>query len=109
MSHTKAVQFGRRRLRVAGLMSGTSADGVDAAIVDIGPRGVKLLAFETFPHPPALRRQIFGLFDPGKARIDDLCHLNFVLGEAFAAALVRLARKSGVGLESKPSAGINSP
>jgi len=81
-------------------MSGTSADGVDVAIVDIGPRGVKLLAFETFPHPPALRRRIFGLFDPRKARIGDLCHLNFVLGEAFAAALVRLARKSGVRLES---------
>ena len=100
MSRKGVPQFGRRRLRVAGLMSGTSADGVDVAIVDIGPRGVKLLAFETFPHPPALRRQIFGLFDPGKARIDDLCHLNFVLGEAFAAALVRLARRSGVGLES---------
>jgi len=77
-------------------MSGTSADGVDAAIVDIGPRGVRLLAFETFPHPPALRRRIFALFDPAKARVDDLCHLNFVLGEAFAAALLRLARKSGI-------------
>jgi len=81
-------------------MSGTSADGVDVAIVDIGPRGVKLLAFEMFPHPPALRRQIFGLFDPGKARIDDLCHVNFVLGEAFAAALIRLARRSGIALGS---------
>jgi len=92
--------FGRRRLRVAGLMSGTSADGVDAAIVDIGPRGVHLVAFETFPHPPDLRRRIFKLFDPAQARVDDLCHLNFVLGEAFAAAVVRLARKSGVPLAS---------
>jgi anhydro-N-acetylmuramic acid kinase len=81
-------------------MSGTSADGVDAAIVDIGPRGVKLLAFETFPHPPALRRKIFALFDPAKARIDDLCHLNFVLGEAFASAVIRLARRCGIALAS---------
>ncbi|MCX5656034.1 MAG: anhydro-N-acetylmuramic acid kinase [Planctomycetota bacterium] len=100
MTHTSVPQFGRRRLRVAGLMSGTSADGVDAAIVDIGPRGVKLLAFETFPHPPALRRLIFALFDPAKARIDDLCHLNFVLGEAFASAVIRLARRSGIALAS---------
>jgi len=87
-------------MRVAGLMSGTSADGVDAAIVDIGPRGIELLAFETFPHPAALRRQIFALFDPARARIDDLCHLNFRLGEAFAAAVIRLARKSRIALGS---------
>lgn len=96
MTPVLARAFGRRRLRVAGLMSGTSADGVDAAIVDIGPRGVHLVAFETFPHPPDLRQQIFKLFDPAQARVDDLCHLNFVLGEAFAAAVLRLARKSGV-------------
>ena len=100
MTRTSVPKFGRRRLRVAGLMSGTSADGVDVAIVDIGPRGVELLAFETFPHPPALRQQIFGLFDPARARIDDLCHLNFVLGEAFAAAVIRLARKSRIALGS---------
>jgi anhydro-N-acetylmuramic acid kinase len=102
----------KRRLRVAGLMSGTSADGIDAAIVDITaptsrraamgtwrPR-VDLLAFQTFPHPPALRRQIFALFDADKARVDDLCHLNFVLGEAFAQAILRLARKSRIPLAS---------
>jgi len=105
VTRTSVPQFGRRRLRVAGLMSGTSADGVDVAIVDIGPRGVKLLAFETFPHPPALRRQIFALFDPASARIDDLCHLNFRLGEAFASALMRLARKSGITLKSIGVAG----
>ena len=105
MTRTSVPQFGRRRLRVAGLMSGTSADGVDVAIVDIGPRGVKLLAFETFPHPLALRRQIFALFDPASARIDDLCHLNFRLGEAFASALMRLARKSGITLKSIGVAG----
>jgi anhydro-N-acetylmuramic acid kinase len=81
-------------------MSGTSADGVDAAIVDIGPRGAHLVAFETFPHPPDLRRRIFNLFNPAAARIDDLCHLNFVLGEVFAAAVVRLAERSGVPLTS---------
>ncbi len=97
---------GRRPMRVAGLMSGTSADGVDVAIVDIGPRGphrsanVTLVAFDTFRHPPALRQQIFDLFDPSKARIDALCHLNFVLGEVFAEAVIRLARKRGIPLES---------
>ncbi|MBM4018271.1 MAG: anhydro-N-acetylmuramic acid kinase [Planctomycetes bacterium] len=89
-----------RRMRVAGLMSGTSADGVDAAIVDIGPRGVRLVAFRTFPHPPALKRRIFSLFDPATARVDDLCRLNFALGEVFASAVVRLAKRAGVRLAS---------
>jgi anhydro-N-acetylmuramic acid kinase len=93
-------------------MSGTSADGVDVAIVDIrrpagcrlpagrGLGGVELLAFQTLPYPADLRRQIFALFDPRTARVDDLCHLNFVLGEVFADALARVARRSGIALES---------
>ena len=96
-------------MRVAGLMSGTSADGVDVAIVDIGPRdrgprgheiSVRLRAFRTFPHPAALRRRIFAIFDPETARVDDLCDLNFALGEAFASALIRLSRRSGIPLGS---------
>ena len=38
---------GKRQLRVAGLMSGTSADGVDVAIVDLDGRRVEVLAFDT--------------------------------------------------------------
>jgi len=82
--------------RVAGLMSGTSADGVDVAITDIGPRGVEVVAFGTVAYPASLRRRIFRLFDPGTARIDDLCHLNFVLGEVFAGALLRVCGKSAI-------------
>jgi anhydro-N-acetylmuramic acid kinase len=90
-------------------MSGTSADGVDVAIVDIGPRdrglrgheiGVRLRAFHTFPYPASLRRRIFAIFDPETARVDDLCDLNFALGEAFASALIRLSRRSGIPLGS---------
>ena len=90
----------KKTLRVAGLMSGTSADGVSAAIADIGPRGIRLLAFHTFPYPPALRRRIFRLFQPRTSRVDDICHMNFVLGEVFAEAVARLAHKSGMRLDS---------
>ena len=100
MNGPHAKRLAKRRLRVAGLMSGTSADGVDAAIVDIGPRGVHLVAFDTFPHPRAVREQIFQCFDPSTARVDDLCHLNFVLGEVFADAVIHLADESGVPLRS---------
>ena len=90
----------RSTLRVAGLMSGTSADGVDCAIVDLSPSSLRLRAFDTFPYPPRVRRQLFDLFDHSRARVDDLCHLNFLLGELFAQALIRLARSHRIPLRS---------
>ena len=77
-------------------MSGTSADGVDVAITGIGPRGVEVVAFGTVAYSASLRRRIFRLFDPETARIDDLCHLNVVLGEVFADALLRVCRKYSI-------------
>jgi len=76
-------------------MSGTSADGVDAAIVDLDGRRVRVVAFATYPYPPSVRRALFRLFDPA-GRVDELCRMNFVLGELFAEALLRLARDAGV-------------
>jgi anhydro-N-acetylmuramic acid kinase len=88
------------KMRVVGLMSGTSADGVDAAVVEINRGKVWLLAFDTFAYPAALRRQILGLCRPESARLDDICHYNFVLGEVFADAVFKLCSKSGISLGS---------
>jgi len=91
---------GRKRLRVAGLMSGTSADGVDVAIVDIAGRHVEVVAFDMQPYPAKLRERIFQLFRPDTSHVDDICHMNFVLGEVFAEAVLETARKKRVPLES---------
>jgi anhydro-N-acetylmuramic acid kinase len=84
------------RRTVIGLMSGTSLDGIDAALVEISGNGrdaaVQLLAFATYPFPPALRERVFRLFDPASARIDEICRLDFLLGELFAAAALELLR-----------------
>ena len=90
----------KKTLRVVGLMSGTSADGVSVAIVDIGPTGVKVLAHDTYPYPLAVRRQVFSLFSPDTGHVDGICRTNFVLAELFAGAVVRLAAKSGIRLRS---------
>ena len=99
----RGTKSASRERIVVGLVSGTSADGVDAAIVDIdessGPVA-RLLAFDVFPYPPALRRSVLKLFDPESARLDDICHYNFVLGEVFADAIVKLCNKSGISLNS---------
>jgi anhydro-N-acetylmuramic acid kinase len=91
---------GKGKLRVVGLMSGTSADGIDAAVVEIDSQKVRLLAFDTFAYPAALRRRVLDLCRPESARLDDICHYNFVLGEVFADAVVKLCSKSGISLSS---------
>ena len=70
-------------------MSGTSADGIDAVLVDLWGSGestrYKVLSFNTTPLPSDLRREVFALFAED-ASLDALCRVNFALGEAFATA-----------------------
>jgi len=82
---------------VLGLLSGTSADGVDAALVRIRGRGLEtnceILAFETTPFPPRHREAILGL---GTANAETICRYNYILGELFAEAALALLKKAGV-------------
>lgn len=85
---------------VIGLMSGTSVDGVDAALVRVhgGGPGVKidLLHFATYPFTSEAREAIFPLFRPESTRVDQICRMNFVLGELFADASLRLIADAGL-------------
>jgi len=91
---------------VIGLMSGTSADGVDAALVawPDGPetRPFELLAFEETPFEPALQQRIHRLAAgrlPGAEVLRELAALDVALGERFAAAARAVAERAGVPLE----------
>jgi anhydro-N-acetylmuramic acid kinase len=90
----------KRRRRVVGIMSGTSVDGIDAALVEIEGSGaearVHLEAFRTYPFPAATRTKVFRLFDPRQARVDQICNLDFILGELFARAVLRLLADVGL-------------
>jgi anhydro-N-acetylmuramic acid kinase len=90
----------KSRMRIAGLMSGTSVDGVDVAIIDIDNEKVSVRAFETFPYSATLRRDILQLCGAESCNIADVCHLNFVLGEVFAESVLKLCKKSGIGLNT---------
>lgn len=81
-------------------MSGTSVDGIDVAIIDWDGRRVTTVAHATYAYPAAVRKDIFQLFDPNVARIDELCHMNFVIGELFADALLKLCRGKRVPIDS---------
>ncbi len=87
-----------------GLMSGTSADGVDAALVEIVDHGlstrIELIAFNTFHFEEELRLRIFNLFDPETSSVDEICQLNFLLGERFAEAALSLVEKACVSMDT---------
>lgn len=87
-------------MKVIGLISGTSVDGIDAALVDIDGRGrdatLKLLRYETLPYPSGVPERILGLTTGGT--IKELCHLNFYLGELFSEAAGKITKLAGYSL-----------
>ncbi len=91
-------------MKVIGLMSGTSADGIDAALLEIGlgkrlPT-LRLLHFAVLPFPAGLRQRILRAADDCRGGAGELCHLNAYLGELFAKAAVSVARRAGVPMRS---------
>jgi anhydro-N-acetylmuramic acid kinase len=81
-------------VRVAGLISGTSVDGIDVAVVDIG-EGIHVVSTSTVPYPADVRAAILSVSNAA-THTGTIARLNFLLGELFAEALM----KSGVPLET---------
>jgi len=85
---------------VIGLMSGTSADGIDAALCHISGTGetlrAEVVAFRCYPFEPSIRRELMALFTP-EAPVGEVGAMNVLLGRRFAEAALDLRRESGVG------------
>jgi anhydro-N-acetylmuramic acid kinase len=82
---------------VIGLISGTSADGVDAALVKVvgdKPKRVETLAFTTLPYPAEIRKTVLEVSHDGD--IETLCWLNFALGELFAEAALKVIEVANI-------------
>ncbi len=81
---------------VAGVMSGTSADGINVALVRVQGRGfrsrLELLAHYQFPYPSEVRRAVLAAMNARSANVADLARLNFLLGDLYADA-VRTAQR----------------
>lgn len=90
--------------RIVGLISGTSADGIDAALVRVrGHVGdalapserLQLETFATFPYPNELREQLLAASLPGTGTVDLICRLNIAVGECFAQAALKIIKQVG--------------
>jgi anhydro-N-acetylmuramic acid kinase len=79
-----------------GLMSGTSMDSIDAALVELGEAKPRLIDCLQTPYPQTLRAQLMSLCQPGGNEIDRLGELDIQVAEAFAQATLTLLEKSGV-------------
>ncbi len=89
---------------VAGVMSGTSADGINVALVRIsssGPDGtsLELLGHAEFAYPAAVRRQVLAAMNAAQSSVAELARLNFLLGELYADAVIATQKKLRVKAE----------
>jgi anhydro-N-acetylmuramic acid kinase len=97
---------------VAGVMSGTSADGINVALVRISEQGlrdlpvaaggsrgrrplhtIKLVGHAEYPYPHAVRAAVLAAMNAASARVADLAQINFVLGELYAGAVLATLRR----------------
>ncbi|MBS1853606.1 MAG: anhydro-N-acetylmuramic acid kinase [Acidobacteria bacterium] len=84
---------------VAGVMSGTSADGINVALVRVSSGRTKngptfqLLGHAEYPYPRDVRRAVLAAMNAGQASVADLARLNFLLGELYADAVLAAQRK----------------
>ena len=88
---------------VAGVMSGTSADGIDVALVSIQGRGfrsrLKLLAHSHTAYPIQVRRAVLAAMNATSTSVADLSRLNFLLGDLYANAVLSAQRSARVQCE----------
>ncbi len=86
---------------VAGVMSGTSADGINVALVRItassqgrkGTPGLHLLAHAEYRYPKEVRRAVLAAMNSTMANVADLARLNFLLAELYADAVLATQRR----------------
>jgi anhydro-N-acetylmuramic acid kinase len=85
---------------IAGVMSGTSADGINVALVRItssrsraGTPGLHFLAHAEYPYPKHVRRTVLAAMNSTKASVADLARLNFLLAELYADAVLATQRR----------------
>ena len=81
-------------MRVAGLISGTSADGIDVAVVDIDQHGMSMVASGSEPYALDVREAILAASN-ADTHTSAIARLNFLLGDLFAEAFLGVCARTG--------------
>ena len=81
-------------MRVAGVMSGTSLDGIDVAIVEIRGRRIETIGFQSTAYSEITRAAILAVSD-ANTHTATISRLNFELGELYARAVLRAVKRFG--------------
>ena len=86
----------KKALIVAGVMSGTSADGIDVALVRVEarPHGrFELIGHSEYPYAKKVRTAVLAAMNASQASVADLSRLNFLLGELYSDAVLATERQ----------------
>jgi anhydro-N-acetylmuramic acid kinase len=83
----------KRQLLALGIMSGTSADGIDVALVRINGKKASLENFVALPFPRNVQKAILNIAEGHVVTTGEISQLNFVLGELFAKAALGACKK----------------
>jgi anhydro-N-acetylmuramic acid kinase len=86
----------KKDMIVAGVMSGTSADGIDVALVRMDGRthaSFELLGHAEHPYPKKVRTAVLAAMNASQASVADLSRLNFLLGELYSDAVLATERQ----------------
>ncbi|WP_321470286.1 anhydro-N-acetylmuramic acid kinase [uncultured Paludibaculum sp.] len=82
----------------AGIMSGTSLDGIDVAVIRRSKAGVETLAFHSVPYAAEVRAALLGVSNC-TTHTRDIARLHFLLGELYAAAFLQTCKKGKIAVE----------
>ena len=90
-------------MRIAGIMSGTSLDGIDVAIIDISGSGfrakINVLTSHSVPYPRKVREALLAVSNTN-AFSGDISRLNFLLGELYTEALQETAERAEIPVDT---------
>lgn len=94
---------------VLGVLSGTSVDAVDIALVKIKGKGtdvaIKVLEYNEFKIPSTIRDFVIKVSYKESSSVDDVCRLNFILGKFYANCINKFLKQKGINSENVDAIG----
>ncbi|MBN2571460.1 MAG: anhydro-N-acetylmuramic acid kinase [Ignavibacteriales bacterium] len=94
----KLINLHKKKKKIAiGIMSGTSLDGVDIALIEISGNStntkIKTIAFDEFPFPKNFNKYVLDNSQTPTSNVEDICRLNFLVARIYADAVKKFCKK----------------